>query len=104
MEIVEYVVRVRHDRGRATITTWAKDADTARELVRRSERCPDSAIISARPRFPRYGDKRDYPPIELWRPGEYVATTTWARTCKEAVARYAEAHPGAAPVRANFKH
>jgi hypothetical protein len=39
-----------------------------------------------------YGDKRDYPEIELFvRHGKkwsYTAATTWSRTCKEAKARF----------------
>ncbi len=103
MEIVEYIARLKHDRGRVTITTWAASHEAARRIICKVERCPESAIVSVRPRYPRYGEKRDYPKIELHRGGAYVSTTTWARTCKEAVARYAETHPGAAPVRANFK-
>lgn len=42
-----------------------------------------------------YGDKRNYPKIDIYVKGEnnifqYVASTTWAKTCKEAKARYAE--------------
>ena len=40
-----------------------------------------------------YGDKRDFPKIDISVDGEYVATTTWARTCREAVERFNEAHP-----------
>lgn len=40
-----------------------------------------------------YGDKRDYPKIDLYVNGIYRASTTWAKTCKEAVARYEEANP-----------
>lgn len=40
-----------------------------------------------------YGDKRDFPKIDLYtRQPEgfvYVACTTWARTCREARERYA---------------
>ena len=43
-----------------------------------------------------YGNKRDYPKIDIyWRPKgdkgaqwQYAATTTWSRTCREAVANY----------------
>jgi hypothetical protein len=44
-----------------------------------------------------YGDKRDYPKIELYVGGKYVATTTWARTVNEAKAKYIEGHPGVDP-------
>ena len=46
-----------------------------------------------------YGDKRDYPKIEIWRKyptgggARCECVTTWARTCKEAKARFLEAHP-----------
>lgn len=50
----------------------------------------------ARPRnHPPYGDKRDYRKIDLYRKcaagWDYVASTTWARSCKEARERYAAA-------------
>ena len=35
-----------------------------------------------------YGDKRDYPKIDIYVSGEYTCTTTWARTLKEAKERY----------------
>ena len=35
-----------------------------------------------------YGDKRDYPKIDLYVDSTYVASTTWSRTCKEAVQRF----------------
>lgn len=35
-----------------------------------------------------YGDKRDYPKIHLFRDGIYVATTTWAKNTREAVAKF----------------
>lgn len=40
-----------------------------------------------------YGDKRDYPKIELYYDGEYKGTTTWARTCREAKEKFIQAHP-----------
>ena len=46
-----------------------------------------------------YGDKRDYPKIDLYvknlRLGEwlYVGSTTWARGCREAKKKYVETHP-----------
>lgn len=40
-----------------------------------------------------YGDKRDYPKIELYYDGEYKGTTTWARTCREAKEKFILAHP-----------
>jgi len=47
-----------------------------------------------------YGDKRNYPKIDIFEDGEYVATTTWAKTCKEAEERYKEEHPKAKNVKA----
>lgn len=38
----------------------------------------------------KYGDNRDYPKIDLYFNGDYYRTTTWARTCKEAVSRCLE--------------
>lgn len=40
-----------------------------------------------------YGDKRDFPKIDIWVRGKgYQASTTWARTCAEAALRYATRH------------
>ena len=50
---------------------------------RRSRRAPT--------RDPKYGDKRDYPKIEIFVDGDYRATTTWARTLDEARRKFAEA-------------
>ena len=57
-----------------------------------------------------YGDKRDYPAIELYvRTGKglwsYSATTTWSRTCKEAKARFLAWHGNLreSEVKARFK-
>jgi len=47
-----------------------------------------------------YGDKRDYPKIDIYEDGKYVATTTWAKTCKEAEEKYKEKHPDAKNVKA----
>ena len=45
-----------------------------------------------------YGLKRDYPKIDIFVNGNYVATTTWSRTCKEAKIRYERSHPEAVRV------
>ena len=36
-----------------------------------------------------YGDKTDYPKIEIFVNGNYVATTTWAKSIKQARQKYA---------------
>ncbi len=36
-----------------------------------------------------YGQRRDYPKICIYVDGDYVGTTTWARTCKIAREQYA---------------
>lgn len=45
-----------------------------------------------------YGNKRDYPKIDLYLKRKegplYLCSTTWAKTCKEAVARYVEIRGG----------
>lgn len=41
--------------------------------------------------------------IEIFVNGEYVATSTWSRTCKGAIEAYKAAHPTAKKVTANFK-
>ena len=38
----------------------------------------------------QYGDKRDYPKIDIYFNGDYICSTTWARTLKEAVKHYFE--------------
>lgn len=41
-----------------------------------------------------YGNKRDYSKRHIHNAsGEYLATTTWAKTNKEAAEKYAEKHP-----------
>ena len=37
-----------------------------------------------------YGDKRSYRKIDIYVAGKYECSTTWARTCKEAVEKYLE--------------
>lgn len=57
-----------------------------------------------------YGNRRDFPKIDLFvrRKGEpasawtYAATTTWARTCREAVDRY-QPDAGTFEVKARFQ-
>src|SRR5208282_75208 len=44
----------------------------------------DEEEVEEARRHPAYGDKRDYPKIEIFVDGKYVATTTWARTIKQA--------------------
>lgn len=39
-----------------------------------------------------YGNKRDYRKIDLFVNGRYYASTTWARTCKEAVEMFRKSH------------
>ena len=40
-----------------------------------------------------YGNKRDHKPIHIVVNGKYIATTTWAKNAKEAVARFISQHP-----------
>jgi hypothetical protein len=40
-----------------------------------------------------YGNKRDHRPIHIVVDGRYIATTTWAKNAKEAVARFISQHP-----------
>ena len=44
-----------------------------------------------------YGDKRDYPKIEIFVGGEYRATTSWAKSCKEAKEKFLEKNPTISP-------
>ncbi len=41
----------------------------------------------------QYGDKRDFPKIDIFVNGEYAASTSWARTCREAIERFDANHP-----------
>jgi hypothetical protein len=41
-----------------------------------------------------YGDKRDYSKIDLYVDHTYVCSTTWSRTCKEAVQHYTDPAKG----------
>lgn len=36
----------------------------------------------------KYGDKKDYPKIDIYLNGVYTSSTTWARNIKEAINRY----------------
>lgn len=38
----------------------------------------------------KYGDKRDYPKIDIYLNGKYVCSTTWSKTLKDAVRVYAD--------------
>ena len=40
-----------------------------------------------------YGDKRDYKKIDIYVDGVYKCSTTWSRTCTDAIARYYDRHP-----------
>ena len=57
-----------------------------------------------------YGDKRDYPEIEIFHKSggktwSYVCTTTWSRTCREAKERFLDWHGNLKKehVKASFK-
>lgn len=45
-----------------------------------------------------YGNKRDYPKIDLFYNGKYVGSTTWAKTLKQAKEHYYRANWQASPV------
>ena len=59
-----------------------------------------------------YGEKRNYKKINIYlrRPGgasTYLASTTWARSCREAVLKYCEKNPGkyaASDLHAHYEH
>lgn len=40
-----------------------------------------------------YGDKRDYPKIDIYVDGNYRCSTTWSRTCREAVENFKQINP-----------
>lgn len=39
-----------------------------------------------------YGDKRDYPKIDIYVNGEYRVSTTWSATCREARKRFTQTY------------
>src|SRR5208282_4989262 len=41
-----------------------------------------------------YGDRRDFPKIDIFVSGKYVVSTTWASNIKEAIQKYEEKNPG----------
>ena len=43
-----------------------------------------------------YGDKRDYPKIDIYVNEGYVCSTTWARTCYEAIQEFKKKNPNIA--------
>jgi hypothetical protein len=55
----------------------------------------------------QYGDKRDYPKINIYVNRNYRCSTTWAATCKEAVEHFKASNPAMpsfAKVTAFFEH
>jgi len=40
-----------------------------------------------------YGDKRTYAKIDLYVEGKYLCSTSWSRTCKEAIERLVKKLP-----------
>jgi len=62
----------------------------------------DARFLQAKDRLAKYktsafGDKRDYPKIDIIVNGEYKVTTTWSKTLKEAKDKYLEKNPDVAP-------
>jgi len=51
-----------------------------------------------------HGDKRDFPKIDIYVSGKYVASTSWSKTCAEAKEKYLEKHKNtdAAEVKCSF--
>jgi len=49
-----------------------------------------------------YGDKRDYPKIDIYAQGIYQCSTTWAKSCKEARERYKSPTGGTAKITAHY--
>lgn len=73
-------------------TFWMTAAEADAECQRNEQF--RAAIRAHKPKTPpNYGDKRDYRKIDIFVYGRYVCSTTWARTCREAIARYIERHP-----------
>lgn len=88
----------------AAVKAELKSAE--REIAGEEERHPTKprkASKNGARRQMAYGDKRDYPKIDLYADGQYAGTTTWSRTLREAKARYVDKNPGARRVTAQFQ-
>ncbi len=44
--VQQFVVTVKHDKGKVRIKTTASSADAAKSIVCKAEGCPESAIVS----------------------------------------------------------
>ena len=84
-------------------TLWMT-ASEANAECQRNEKFRDAIRAHKLKLSPNYGDKRDYRKIDIFVYGQYVCSTTWARTCREAIAKYMERNPGheAASIKARY--
>jgi hypothetical protein len=82
-----------HEVKRGLVNHDGYDPDIIVRKARKPSRTPVKGVEASR-KVAAYGDKRDYPKIEIFVNGVYKATTTWARTVEEALTRYKEANPG----------
>lgn len=49
-----------------------------------------------------YGDKVDFNKINIFVDGQYYCSTTWAKTCKEAISIYRRSHSTMGKVTARY--
>jgi hypothetical protein len=72
-------------------------ANLAREKIRAGENKDSMARVGTNEEVQNfdegYGDKRDYKKHHISVNGKYVATTTWAKSAKEAERKFIEQHP-----------
>lgn len=81
-----------HEVKRSLVNHDGYDSGITVRRSRKPRRTPAKGMEASQ-KAAAYGDKRDYPKIEIFVNGEYKATTTWAKTVEEALTRYKEAHP-----------
>ncbi len=84
--------KVRSGRAAGESVVLMKNGEPEREFegeIGDQRRATRTSRTPARNRH-AYGVIRDYPKIEIFYDGRYVATTTWARTIQEAREQYAE--------------
>ncbi len=58
------------------VTVCEKCGNTRQENSRLCDKCFTDTI---------FGNKRNYPKIDIFQAGKYQHSTTWVRTCKEAI-------------------
>jgi hypothetical protein len=81
-----------HEVKRSLVNHDGYDSGITVRKARKPSHTPAKGVEASQ-KVAAYGDKRDYPKIEIFVNGVYKATTTWAKTVEEALTRYKEANP-----------